>query len=149
MTPTTSPRCFALERVLVEDGPGRVFDGEVTGLIGAGAFIAFAAGSDLDGAGARARSRGCCPCGCCGRRDRAGATPGLSARRPRDPAGAGRAVEAPREGAGEREWWELNEEGTILRGERTGAALRLGDRLHVHVGRVDAIRGRVDLEQAG
>ncbi len=59
----------------------------------------------------------------------------------------------PRRGEGdgfpEREWWELNEEGTILRGERTGAAIRLGDRLRVNVGRIEAIRGRVDLEQAG
>jgi ribonuclease R len=53
--------------------------------------------------------------------------------------------------SGEREWWELNEEGTILNGERTGATLRLGDRIRVCVERVDARRGRVDLvrEPAG
>ena len=49
---------------------------------------------------------------------------------------------------GGREWWELNEQGTILRGERTGATLRLGDPIEVRVERVDAIRGRVDLVPA-
>jgi ribonuclease R len=43
------------------------------------------------------------------------------------------------------DWWELNEEGTILRGERTGDTLRVGDPLRVRVDRVDAPRGRVDL----
>ena len=44
------------------------------------------------------------------------------------------------------DWWELNEEGTILFGSRTGAAIRLGDALTVRVQRVDAARGRVDLD---
>jgi exoribonuclease R len=44
-----------------------------------------------------------------------------------------------------REWWDLNEEGTILRGERSGATLRLGDEIEVRVARVEAIRGRVEL----
>ncbi len=44
-----------------------------------------------------------------------------------------------------REWWELNEHGTILHGERSGATLRLGDPIAVRVDRVDAPRGRVDL----
>jgi len=44
-----------------------------------------------------------------------------------------------------RDWWELNEQGTILQGERSGMTLRLGDRLGVRVARVDAPRGRVDL----
>jgi ribonuclease R len=43
------------------------------------------------------------------------------------------------------EWWELNEQETILHGTRTGKTLRLGDRVRVTVGRVDAPRGRVDL----
>jgi ribonuclease R len=47
--------------------------------------------------------------------------------------------------AGERDWWEINEQGTILRGERTGATLRLGDQITVRVARVDTPRGRVDL----
>ena len=48
-----------------------------------------------------------------------------------------------------REWWELNEQGTILRGERTGTTLRLGDQIWVRVQRVDSSRGRVDLTLAG
>ncbi|MBA3747934.1 MAG: hypothetical protein H0W96_10655, partial [Solirubrobacterales bacterium] len=43
------------------------------------------------------------------------------------------------------DWWELNEEGTILRGERTGETLRLGDPVRVCVERVETARGRVDL----
>jgi ribonuclease R len=43
------------------------------------------------------------------------------------------------------EWWELNEEGTILFGTRSGRAIRIGDRVRVAVGKVDAPRGRVDL----
>jgi ribonuclease R len=44
------------------------------------------------------------------------------------------------------EWWELNEQGTILHGTRGGGAIRLGDPVKVEVGKVDAPRGRVDLE---
>jgi ribonuclease R len=44
-----------------------------------------------------------------------------------------------------REWWDLNEQGTILQGERSGATLRLGDAIDVRVARVDTARGRVDL----
>ena len=43
------------------------------------------------------------------------------------------------------DWWELNEEGTILRGDAAGSAMRLGDPVRVRVERVDAPRGRVDL----
>ena len=43
------------------------------------------------------------------------------------------------------EWWELNEEGTVLRGSGSGKAIRLGDRVRVTVGRIEAPRGRVDL----
>jgi ribonuclease R len=43
------------------------------------------------------------------------------------------------------DWWELNEEGTMLVGTRAGGALRLGDPVRVRVARVDAPRGRVDL----
>ena len=46
------------------------------------------------------------------------------------------------------DWWELNEEGTILFGTRTGATLRLGDPVRVRVRSVDAPRGRVDLDPA-
>jgi len=43
------------------------------------------------------------------------------------------------------DWYELNEEGTVLVGTRNGGAIRLGDELEVRVGRIDAARGRVDL----
>jgi ribonuclease R len=47
--------------------------------------------------------------------------------------------------SGERDWWEINAQGTILHGERTGTTLRLGDPIAVRVARVDTPRGRVDL----
>lgn len=50
---------------------------------------------------------------------------------------------------GERDWWELNEHETILRGERSGSAIRLGDAIEIRVARVDTARGRVDLVPAG
>jgi ribonuclease R len=43
------------------------------------------------------------------------------------------------------DWWELNEQGTILVGTRGGGAIRLGDPVRVEVGSIDAPRGRVDL----
>jgi ribonuclease R len=43
------------------------------------------------------------------------------------------------------DWWELNEQGTMLIGTRSGSAIRLGDRVSVVVGQIDAPRGRVDL----
>src|SRR6202035_4755570 len=45
----------------------------------------------------------------------------------------------------ERDWWSLNEQSTIMRGERSGATLRLGDPIDVRVLRVDTSAGRVDL----
>jgi ribonuclease R len=114
-------RCFVLERVLYERGVEQVFPGEVTGLISAGAFVAF--GGD------------------------AGVSDGQDAED--GPAFEGMLpVRRLRAASGEREWWEINEEATILRGESTGAALRLGDPLDVRVERVDSIRGRVDLAPA-
>ena len=92
-------RAFLLERELFEGGFEQEYDGEVTGLIGAGAFVRFGGGHE--GMLPLRRLRG--------------------------------------------DWWELNEEGTILRGERTGETLRLGDPLRVRVERVDTARGRVDL----
>ncbi|MEJ7750873.1 MAG: RNB domain-containing ribonuclease [Thermoleophilaceae bacterium] len=44
-----------------------------------------------------------------------------------------------------RDWYELNEEGTMLVAQDSGRALRLGDEITVSVDRVDAPRGRVDL----
>ena len=78
------------------------FDGEVTGLIGAGAFVAF--GEGQEGMLPVRRLRG--------------------------------------------DWWELNEQGTILQGTRGGGAIRLGDPVRVRVRQVDAPRGRVDLDLA-
>jgi ribonuclease R len=146
--------CFVLERVLRRDGPGRVFEGEITGLIGAGAFIAFAAPEDLDVDAPQAPPfEGMLPVRLLRvprvRPAASGAAQRSESTRRRESAARGSGRGGAREGAPEREWWELNEEGTILRGERTGAALRLGDRLRVNVARIDAIRGRVDLEQAG
>ena len=46
------------------------------------------------------------------------------------------------------DWWELNEEGTILDGTRAGAAIRLGDPIRVRVGAIDA-RARARRPRAG
>jgi ribonuclease R len=90
-------RCFLLER----SEPADEYEGEVVGLIGAGAFLAFGNEGSFQGM--------------------------LPVRRlPGD-------------------WWELNEQGTILTGTRNGGAIRLGDRMRVRVARIDAPRGRVDL----
>ena len=97
--------CFLLEQVLLEDGYDQVFRGEVTGLIGAGAFIAFEVYEGM--LPVRMLSAG-----------------------------------------EERDWWTLNEQSTILRAERSGATLRLGDPVDVRVVRVDAAAGRVDLAPA-
>ncbi len=123
-------RCFALERALYEDGWEQAFAGEVVGLISAGAFVSFGTPPERVDAqaeeGARTQRRRCRPI-----------TAGmLPVRRMR---GAG----------GEREWWELNEQGTILHGESPGSTLRLGDAIEVRVARVDVARGRVDLIPAG
>jgi ribonuclease R len=121
-------RCFALERLLYRQGHDQVFAGEITGLISAGAFLAFGldarANTDEQEEGAI---------------DAASFEGMLPVRLLRAPALAR---------AGGREWWELNEQGTILQGERTGATLRLGDAVDVRVASVDSIRGRVDLVPA-
>jgi ribonuclease R len=128
--------CFHLEHRLYEHGWEQAFAGEVVGLIAAGAFVAFAP-----------------------------AAAGLDRHAPRQPpaetsdapAAAGTAspiyegllpVRELRIADGQRDWWELNEEGTILHAERTGATLRLGDPVLVEVTRVDTLRGRVDLTPA-
>jgi ribonuclease R len=91
-------RCF----LLLQSGE-REFDGEVVGLIGAGAFVAF--GDGYEGLLPVRRLRG--------------------------------------------DWWELNEEGTMLVGAQSGRAIRLGDAVRVAVGRIDPPRGRVDLYWVG
>jgi ribonuclease R len=95
--------CYLLERRLFEAGWELEFDGEVVGLIGAGAFVAFGE-EGFEGFLPVRRMRG--------------------------------------------DWWELNEEGTMLLGERRGGVLRLGDPVQIEVERVDAPRGRVDLAPA-
>ena len=99
-------RCFLLQRRLASGGDsGVTFEGEVVGLAGAGAFVAFGPTEEFEGLLPVRRLRG--------------------------------------------DWWELNEEGTILVGTRTGSAIRLGDSVQVRVGSVDAPRGRVDLLPVG
>jgi ribonuclease R len=92
-------RCFLLETELFQRGWQSEWEGEVIGLIGAGAFVAF--GEGYEGMLPVRRLRG--------------------------------------------DWWELNEEETMLVGAQSGNALRLGDPVVVQVERVDAPRGRVDL----
>jgi len=93
--------CFLLGRALLESGWDVVFEGEVTGLVGSGAFVAFGPSLEFEGMLPVRRIRG--------------------------------------------DWWELNEEGTMLVGAHTGGAIRLGDPVRVRVGQIDAPRGRVDL----
>jgi ribonuclease R len=108
-------RCFALERVLYEDGWEQTFVGEVVGLIAAGAFLAFGTPPAREGDPTLPIYEGMLP------------------------------VRHMRGEGGAREWWELNEQGTILHGESPGSTLRLGDAVEVRVARVDVARGRVDL----
>ncbi len=110
--------CFHLEGRLYEAGWEQEFAGEVVGLIAAGAFVAFGFPQ----------------------------AEGPASQRSDEPVYEGmlavRNMHAP---GGERDWWEINEQGTILHGERTGTTLRLGDPIAVRVARVDTPRGRVDL----
>ena len=94
-------RCFFLETWLRGFARDEAFDGEVVGLAGAGAFVAFGPSGEFEGMLPVRLLRG--------------------------------------------DWWELNEEGTILVGTRSGRTIRLGDPVQVRVGRIDAARGRVDL----
>lgn len=114
-------RCFALEAALFAQGFDQVFDGEVSGLISAGAFVAFGQAATV-------------------------ATEGIAM----PPAYEGMLpVRRLHDRDGGRDWWELNEQGTILRGEQSGSVLRLGQAVRVQVSRVDTIRGRVDLVLPG
>jgi ribonuclease R len=96
--------CFLLERSLHSLGREATFDGEVVGLVGAGAFVQFGSGD------ASQRFEGMLP-----------------VRHLRG------------------EWWELNDQQTVLVGTSSGRAIRLGDPVRVQVGTIDAPRGRVDL----
>ncbi len=135
--------CFALEQLLFRTGVEQVFSGEVTGLIGAGAFVAFGPPQQQD-SGREPAYEGMLPVRAL--RAPEPQRPGSAGGRGQRGGGQGRRSS---ESAGAREWWELNEEGTILRGERTGATLRLGEQVQVRVARVDTVRGRVDLTPAG
>lgn len=121
--------CFLLEQALLDGGYEQIFTGEVTGLIGAGAFVAFGPDAqERSGVGdgdLRGRARGV-------------PTPIYEGMLP---------VRLMRSEEGS-DWWELNEQSTIMRGERSGASLRLGDPIEVRVVRVDASAGRVDLAPA-
>jgi ribonuclease R len=146
-------RCYALEQALYEDGWERTFTGEVRGLISAGAFVSFG------GVGAGAAGGGDAPRGPLyegmlpvRRMHTAASEQGrerVSSSREDPPRGGGRGVRRGRVGENKREWWELNEQETILHGERTGQAIRLGDPISVRIARVDTVRGRVDLARAG
>jgi ribonuclease R len=137
-------RCFELERVLYEEGFEQVFDGEITGLIAAGAFVAFGSAEPPESSPRTgAPFEGMLPV----RVLRAPPTGAAQERPRRGRQGAhGRGGEMPE---GSREWWELNEQGTILEGERSGTTFRLADGVQVRVARVDSVRGRVDLLPAG
>ena len=94
--------CFLLEReVFSAGGREAEFSGEIVGLIGAGAFVAFGEAMQYQGLLPVRRLQG--------------------------------------------DWWELNEEATMLVGTRNGGMIRLGDEVRVRVGSIDAPRGRVDL----
>jgi ribonuclease R len=95
-------RAFLLERELFEGRLPPDFDGEVVGLVGAGAFVVF--GDGFEGF--------------------------LPARRLRG------------------DWWELNEVGTVLMGEESGSTIRIGDAVRVVVRKIEAPRGRVELDVA-
>jgi len=129
-------RCFALEQALYDRGWEQTFRGEVVGLISAGAFVAFGrsgVNSSASGSGAAApqdAEMGLCE----------GMLPVRRMRVESSDRGHGASRPGPAS-----EWWEINELGTILHGERTGATLRLGDEIDIEVARVDAQRGRVDL----
>jgi ribonuclease R len=94
---------FLLERELFEGRLPASFDGEVVGLVGAGAFVAF--GDGFEGF--------------------------LPARKLRG------------------DWWELNEVGTILIGNESGTTIRIGDPVSVVIRKIEAPRGRVELDVAG
>jgi ribonuclease R len=98
-------RCFLLASELAGTGWEREFEGEVVGLIGAGAFVVFGEEGMFEGMLPVRRMRG--------------------------------------------DWWELNEEGTMLVGAHSGSAMRLGDPVTVRVDSVDTVRGRVDLVPGG
>ena len=131
-------RCFALEQLLAGGERERQLAGTVVSVIGAGAFIAFGAaqgveeGADADedappfeGLLAARHLRAAWPAG------GGGPTPEAPARNRRALAG--------------RDYFQCNEEGTILHAEGSGRSLAIGDPVAVRVGRIETLRGRVEL----
>lgn len=132
-------RCFALERLLGQSGRQQTFSGEITGLISAGAFVAFG-GEDrsADGSPSMPIYEGMLPV------RRIGAPHQTRSRQEHGGRHRRSARGQDQEHQG-REWWDLGEHGTILYASRSGRTLRLGDRIEVQVVRVECARGRVDL----
>jgi len=97
---------FLLEKELFTGGWKAEFEGEVSGVIRAGAFVTFGGrlGDVYEGFVPVRKIRG--------------------------------------------EYFDLNQEETALIGSKTGRAVRFGEAITVTVERVDAVRGRVDLEPA-
>jgi ribonuclease R len=138
--------CFLLEQALLEGGYEQVFAGEVTGVIGAGAFVVFGP-PPTHAPRARAKNAGERPNNTTqGKPEGETRTEGEP---PRGPLYEGMLPVRLLSAGEERDWWTLNEQSTILQGERSGATLRLGDQIDVRVVRVDTSAGRVDLAPAG
>jgi ribonuclease R len=136
--------CFALEAALGHHGSEQVFDGEITGLISAGVFVAF--GPSQDGAGRHGPLyEGMLPVRALSDYQEAPASGPVRARGSRSQGRGPAHTRSPTP----REWWELGEHGTILHASRSGATLRLGDPIRVRVARVELARGRVGLALAG
>jgi ribonuclease R len=135
--------CFLLEQALLEGGYEQVFSGEVTGLIGAGAFVMFG------GPPTPSRARAWNANERVDDKARGAPTGGVGESKSKPIYEGMLPVRLLSAGEEERDWWTLNEQSTILRGERSGATLRLGDPIDVRVVRVDATGGRVDLAPAG
>jgi ribonuclease R len=135
--------CFALEQQLYSGGWEQSFSGEVVGLIGAGAFIAF--GGPVAGASESARAQSARASGL---QVFEGLLPvrRLPTRPDPAPASASARAQRPRGGRGAGDWWELNELGTIMHAEPSGSTISLGDGIEVRVVRVEPARGRAELE---
>jgi ribonuclease R len=127
--------CFLLEETLLDGGYDQAFAGEVTGLIGAGVFVAFGDAPRVRGGHPALRDAE----EVAETRDEPRVRPTYEGMLPVRLLSVGE----------EREWWSLNEQSTIMRGERSGTMLRLGDPVEVRVVRVDVSTGRVDLAPAG
>jgi ribonuclease R len=137
-------RCFALQQALARGERERALAGTVVAVIGAGAFIAF--GVEEEGRLVGAVEVGPPPFeGFLAVPHLRAVLPGAAA--PAQQQGTSRAprVGEGRSAGGRRDFFESNQERTILRAQGSGAALRIGDRLAVRVGRIETLRGRIEL----